>query len=500
MTDKTNTLSTVAAVDLGSNSFHMIVAQLRNDELHMVDKLKHTVRLAAGLDENRYLTDEAQHRALACLRRFGQRLTEIPQGRVRAVGTETLRSAHNSEAFLIEAEKALGHPIEIISGVEEARLIHLGVAHSIASDDKRRLVMDIGGSSTELIIGKEFIPFHMQSLRMGCVNMSKWYFGDGKITEDAVKRAEMHALRELEPVQAQYLSLGWEACVGASGTIRAIRKIVLANCWSLDGITLESLNKIVKAMLKAGDINKLKLPGLSSDRAPVFPGGVLVLLATFKALGIDRMRVSDGALREGLLHDLLGRIYHEDVRGRTVEILAKRYGVDQQQAERVKQTALNCLCQAADSWPLDPKKSEQLLGWAADVHEIGLSIAHSQHHQHAGYIIEHGDLPGFSRQEQKILAALVRSHRRKLAPKHFQELSNPWRIPAQRLSILLRLAVLLHRSRSNKPIPMFMLKAGPDSLDVAFPENWLNEHPLTRGDLEQEATYLKSTGFSLTFG
>jgi len=490
---------TFAAIDLGSNSFHMIVCRLNDGDFHVEDRLRETVRLGAGLDEARCLTPQAQEIALACLARFGQRLRDMPNGAVRAVGTNTLRQAKNSAEFLAKAEQALGHPIEVISGVEEARLIYLGVAHSTGADEQRRFVMDIGGGSTELIIGEGFKPRYLQSLYMGCVTTTQKFFADGKITPKSVKLAELAARVELEPVQAIYRQLGWQQAIGASGSIRAVRDVARANGWSDEGITLESLKQIRDAMFAAGSIDKLQLKGLSAERAQVFPGGAIILLAAFKALGIERMQVSDGALREGLIHELLGRVQHEDVRNRAVANLARRYHVDLAQAKRVAKTAYALAAQVAHAWKLDLDEAKQWLEWGAKLHEIGLGIAHNQYHKHGAYIAEHADIEGFSRQEQLVLASLVLCHRRKFNTASFKRLAAHRAENAQTLAVLLRLAVLLHRSRSPAPLPPIQLTPGEKRLTVNFPPGWLEDHRLTQADLEQEAALLKAADFALEF-
>lgn len=495
----TEATDTIAAVDLGSNSFHLKVARLRDGELSVLDRLREMVRLAGALDEDDHLVPEATAPALACLERFGQRVRHMPAGSVRVVGTNTLRRAHNAAGFIAAAETALGHPIEIISGVEEARLIYLGVAHSVADDSGRRLVMDIGGGSTELIIGDGLHPVHMESLYIGCVNVSELYFPDGRISRKRLRRAEIATRVEFEPHEARYRRLGWEEAIGASGTIRAVERVVREAGWSNDGITHQALKRLAAALLKAEHVERLRLPGLSADRAPVFPGGVAVLHAAFEALGIERMRLSDGALREGLIYDLIGRIRHEDVRGRTVAALAKRHNVDSEQAMRVEGTALDCLTQVAQDWSLAGDAPEQLLRWAAQLHELGLDIAHNQYHKHGAYILENADLLGFSRQEQRLLAVLVRAHRRKYPVSVFKALPTTWTQTMQRLAVLLRLAVALHRSRTPDPLPPSQLRVETRSLTVRFPKGWLDMHPLTRVDLEQEAVLLKAADFDLRF-
>lgn len=489
----------VAAIDLGSNSFHMIVASLRQGELVIVDRLREMVRLGGGLTPSRNLTTEAQQRAIDCLQRFGQRLRDMPPGSVRAVGTNTLRIARNADSFLALAEQALGHPIEVIAGIEEARLIYQGVAHSLATDGQRRLVMDIGGGSTEYIIGVDKTPLKKESLHMGCVSMSLAHFGDGKITPKRMKRAIISAQIELEPFVGTFRNGAWSEAVGASGTLRTVEKLLLAHGWSKDGITPDGLNKLMEALLAAGHIDKLPFAELSPDRKPILPGGVAIIYATFKSLGMQHMKVADGALREGLLYDLLGRIKHEDVRARTVAALANRYHVDNEHAGRIRQTARDFWAQAAPTAGLNQEAGEQWLDWAADLHEIGLDIAHSQYHKHSAYIVENADLPGFSRQDQKLLSTIVRAHRRKFPTKLFKELVAPWNIAARPLALVLRIAVLLHRSRHSTELPLIRLALSDNGLTLRFPQGWLDEHPLTAADLEQEAEYLDAAGEVLDY-
>jgi exopolyphosphatase/guanosine-5'-triphosphate,3'-diphosphate pyrophosphatase len=496
---KPRAFDTVAAVDLGSNSFHMKIARLRDGGVDDIDRLREPVRLGAGLDAKGRLTDDAMKRALDCLQRFGQRLRDMPPGSVRAVGTNTLRKAKNAAGFIAAAEAALGHPIEIIAGVEEARLIYLGVAHDIGDDGQRRLVMDIGGGSTELIIGEHFEPLHMRSLHMGCVSMSQRFFGDGRITRKRWRRAETVALVELEPHEQQYRALGWSAAVGASGTIKAVGRVVRENGWDSHGITLAALEKLVDAMIDAGHIDNLKIAGVVDERRPVFAGGVAILKATFDALGIERMQLSESALREGLIHDLLGRIRHEDVRGRTVSLFMRRYECDAGQAQRVQETARSLYAQVRERWGLEAEEGEALLGWAADLHELGLQIARSGYHKHGAYIVDNADMPGFSREEQHLLSTLIRNHRRKLVPESLAALDAAERDTVTRLIILLRLAVLLHRSRSATPLPAIRLSADERCLTLHFEAGWLGAHPLTMADLEEEAINLSVIDYELEY-
>ncbi len=489
---------TVAAIDLGSNSFHMVVARVVDGQVLVVDRMREMVRLGAGLDASNRLTRAAQDAAIACLERFGQRLRGMSARNVRAVGTNTLRRARNAGEFLAAARRALGHPIEVIAGREEARLIYLGVAHGLAGVDGRRLVMDIGGGSTELIIGERFEPVCTESLHMGCVGMSREHFPDGAITRAGMRRAEIAARLELQPIESEYRQRGWQSAVGASGTILAAAAIVQAAGWNTDGITPEALRKLRDALFEAGHVERLRLSGLSRERAPVFPGGLAILLAAFDALGIQHMRVSESALREGLLYDLLGRIRHEDVRERAIQTLSTRYQIDKDQALRVERTARVCFTQAAPAWGLNDDDVD-VLAWAARLHEIGLAVAHSQYHKHGAYLLENSDLPGFSHQEQKLLAILVRSHRRKFPSEAFDDPAEPVSGAAHRLCVLLRLAALLHRARANAPLPGFSLLPNAQHLYLKFPDGWLAEHPLTEADLHREAEYLKATKIKLRF-
>ena len=488
----------LAAVDLGSNSFHLVVARYDEGTLTIIDRLREPVRLAAGFDDARNLTEAARSKALDCLNRFGQRLRELPSRTVRAVGTNALRAAHNSAQFLNEAETALGHPIEIISGIEEARIIYLGVAHTLADDNVRRLVVDIGGGSTEFIIGERFNQLYRESLYMGSVSMSERYFPEGVISRKRWNRAELEAAVELEPVVVPFENLGWQVAVGAAGTARAIRDVLVQNGWSEEGITADGLRQLSDVMLSRVNVNKLELAGLSSERAPILPGGVAILSAIFNALRIRHMDVSEGAMREGLLYDLVGRLHDDDVRGGSVMRLAARYHVDEAHAKRVEETALACLDKIKGDWDLDDDVCARMLGWSARLHEIGLDISHSQYHKHGAYIVENADIAGFSRMEQKILAALVRAHRRKFPRMAFDQLPKRWQQRAHRLAILLRLAVLLNRGRS-KSLPGFVIAAHDKAITLGFPEGW-EQHPLTRADLEQEQLYLEAAGYRLILG
>jgi len=488
----------LAALDLGSNSFHMIVARMEDGRLHVVDKMRERVRLAAGLDASGNIDAEAQGRALACLERFGQRLAEMSTDRVRVVGTNTLRKAKNGPQFIELAKAALrGHQIEIVAGREEARLIYLGVAQTAADEGGKRLCVDIGGGSTECIIGEGFEPVDADSLFMGCVSYSKRFFPDGALTAEAFEDAEIAAQLELQPIAVRYRRIGWANALGCSGTIHAINGILEANSWSEEGITRKGLKKLKKALVTAGTIDALRLDGLESDRRPVISGGVAILTAVFDALKVKAMVPSPGAMREGLLYDLAGRIRHEDVRDRTIRGFLDRYSVDREQATRVANTALGLLGNVTEAWRMDEHRAQQLLEWAALLHEIGMTIAHTGYHRHGAYIVANADMAGFSRDDQQMLAALIAGHRRKIKPTLFTEIPESRVDMLQRLLVILRLAVGLNRSRAADAAPQCVLRAKKERLTLAFPDGWLEAHPLSETDLLNEANHAGSLGFEL---
>ena len=387
----------------------------------------------------------------------------------------------------------------MISGIEEARLVYLGAAHNLPKESGRRLVIDIGGGSTELIIGAGQETQGMESLHLGCVGMSEKYFAGDKLTPAQFNRARLHVRLELRPVKARFRSLGWEQAVGSSGTVRAAAEIQRALGISEMGVTADGLEAIVEEMFKAKSLSALALPGLSPERAPVFPGGLAILQELFKTLRIERLQVSDGALREGLVYDMVGRLTHEDARARTVRAVEKRYNIDTAQADRVEQAARDMMEQVKERWSLDGRLAAPLLSWAARLHEIGLDVAHSKYHHHGAYLLGHADLPGFPWEEQKLLAALVGAHRRKILLEPIQALPASWKKRTIRLVVLLRLAVLLHRSRSDGQLPELALKPRKRSLSLRFPDGWLEAHPLTLADLEQESAYLRALDYSLDF-
>jgi exopolyphosphatase/guanosine-5'-triphosphate,3'-diphosphate pyrophosphatase len=475
----------------------MVVARYSHGQLIIIDRLREMVRLAAGVEENGRIDKDAAARALACLQRFGQRLRDMHADSVRVVGTNALRLARRKQAFLERAREALGHPIEIIGGMEEARLIYSGVAHTMPSEPGRRLVVDIGGGSTELIIGEALTPLELESLQMGCVSVSERFFRDGKISSKRLANARVAARLELEPVQAAFRRRGWDQEVGSSGTVRAIGEAIRELDPQATTITPVGLDRVLRFLTEAGHVRELNLAAITDDRRPVFPGGTAILAEVFDVLGVKEMRIAEGAMREGLLYDMLGRFTDEDARERSVRAMQSRYHVDLAQAERVEASVLGFFEQTREAWRLDDPLGQLALKWAARLHEIGLDVSHSGYHRHGAYLLENADMPGFPREEQRLLARLVVGHRRKLSLDGLEELVPPWDRGALYLIVLLRLAVLLHRGRSPTALPAIELSAKPRSLELRFPARWLKDHPLTTADLQQEIDYLKPHGFRL---
>jgi exopolyphosphatase/guanosine-5'-triphosphate,3'-diphosphate pyrophosphatase len=473
----------IAAVDLGSNSFRLQVGRIVANQIYPLDGLKESVRLAAGLKADKRLDTDAQARGVDALARFAERLRGFDPGAVRAVATNTLRVAKNSAQFLERAEAALGFPIEVIAGREEARLIYLGVAHTLAQPEKRQLVVDIGGGSTEFIIGQNIDPIRLESLYMGCVSFSLRFFPDGKVDKRSFKEAELAARRELQTIVHEFRETGWDEAIGSSGTAKAIVDLLELNGWSDHGLTRDGMEKLRAALIDAGSVGRLKLEGLRPDRIPVLPGGLAIMSAVFKEFGLDRMAFSEGALRLGVLYDLLGRHHHDDLREATVNRFMQRYDVDRRQAARVAHTALNLLHQLVPGSRQADHPDAQFMVWAARLHEVGISIAHSSYHKHSAYIIGNADMPGFSRRDQGRLSRLVLAHRGKL------ERAQPLRgeAPEWTLIFCLRIAVLLHRSRDDLPPPPCVASFTRSGFLLKLGAAYRSELPLTAAALDDEA-------------
>jgi exopolyphosphatase/guanosine-5'-triphosphate,3'-diphosphate pyrophosphatase len=486
----------LAAVDLGSNSFHMVVARELAGQPEIIDKVRDRVAIAEGLSPGGRLDAVAQARALACLERFRERLASVPDERRRAVGTATFRKLRDGGEFLARAEHALGMPIEVLPGREEARLVYLGVAHAVGDLDGRRLVVDIGGASTECILGEEFDSYREDSLAMGCVTWSRRFFPGGMVTRDGMARAELAARSELEPVVDRYRKGRWDHAIGSSGTIRTIGKMLEAQRWSDGHVTQEGLDRLTGMLIELRRPESFDLPELRPDRRGVIGGGIAVLRAIFSELKIETMRTSKGALREGVLYDLLGRMRDEDIREASVRRFSERFSADMEHAERVRRTTLSLLRSVEGSIQVT-REDRQLLGWAALLHGIGLAVSYSGYHKHGAYLVENADLAGFSRQDRHQLALLLRCQRHTLRPELLAGLPGERMLAMRSLLPPFRLALCLHRDRSARDPVLPELRYSGSRVRLSFPPGWLDEHPLTRTDLEEERSLLAPMGIVL---
>src|SRR5688572_7167385 len=490
---------TLAAVDLGSNSFHLEIGRVVDGQIYPLDAVREVVRLGGGLTAEKRVDRATQARALDSLAKFAERLRGFPRQAVRAVGTNTLRVAKNTPQFLREARAALGFPIEVISGREEARLIYLGVAHSLPATalakGDRRLVFDVGGGSTELIIGTGLEPQLTESLYMGCVSYMK-YFPDGRVEKSRMKAAETAARQELAGIVRGYRAEGWEEAVASSGTARSIENILRENGLAEEGITRGGLEKLRTMLIKAERSDPDRIPGLRPNRAPVLPGGIAIMTAVFDELELEHVKVSDGALRHGVLYDLLGRVQHRDMREATVAQFMRRYHVDAPQAERVMNLSLKIYDALQPGADRDDDADRGMLAWAARLAEIGLSIAHAQYHKHSAYVLSNADMPGFSRMEQARLARIVLAHRGKLGKVQDAGLDGAdWK-----LVFALRCASLILRRRADLKLPFLRVAADSGGFAIDLPSAWLEDNPLSADALESEADQWKAVGMKLDVG
>jgi exopolyphosphatase/guanosine-5'-triphosphate,3'-diphosphate pyrophosphatase len=477
-----------AAIDLGSNSFHMVIAEPEGNSIRTIDSLRIPVRLGAGLDKQKRLKPDTMDRALDALGQFAERLRGVPLKQVRVVGTNTLRRAKNADKFLHEAHAILGKRIAIISGREEARLIFTGVSHAIPDPDTQRLVIDIGGGSTEFIIGKGFNPELLESVHLGCVSYTNKFIDNKNVTARDIKKASIAAQLELTPIVRAYTELGWSEATGCSGTIKAVANI-LAELNLTDGeIRFDALKQLIQAIDKAGTVEKLNLQSISSDRSAVICGGIAVLHAIFKTFKINSLQASQVALREGLIFDMVGQTQHVDIQTQTLANMFNRYDIDTVQATRVEDCATHFFNQVKDSWNLDSESDLSLLCWAAKLHEMGKAVAHTQYHKHGAYLIQNSEFIGFTMAEQNALALLVRFHRRKIDFSAFENLEKSEKNRLLRLTSLLRLAALFHRGRHSTDLSAIKLKARDNQLTVIASQDFLDENPLTSAELSDEAS------------
>jgi exopolyphosphatase/guanosine-5'-triphosphate,3'-diphosphate pyrophosphatase len=485
---------TLAAVDLGSNSFHLQIGRVVDGQIYPLDSVREVVRLGAGLTAEKRIDRATQAKALEALAKFAERLRGFRRGAVRAVGTNALRVAKNSPQFLREARQVLGFPIEVISGREEARLIYLGVAHAMPASAQRRLVVDVGGGSTEFIIGTGLEPKLTESLYMGCVSYSLRYFPDGKVDKGRMKAAETAARQELSGIVHTYREEGWQEAVGSSGTARSLENLLRENGLAAEGLTREGLERLRALLVKAEKADPQRIAGLRPNRAPVLPGGLAIMSAVFDELGLESMKVSDGALRHGVLYDLLGRVERRDMRQVTVGQFVRRYHIDAPQAERVRALALTIYDALVPGAEREDDADRTMLDWAARLAEAGLSIEHAQYHKHSAYVLANADMPGFSRMEQARLARIVLAHRGKLGKIQDAGLDGTdWK-----LVFALRTAALILRPRTDLKLPFLRVAADEGGFAIDLPQSWLEENPLSAAALDSEADHWKAVGMRLT--
>ncbi|MCS4532987.1 exopolyphosphatase [Neisseria montereyensis] len=478
----------LASVDLGSNSFRLQICEVHsNSQLKVIDSFKEMVRLAGGLDEQKNLDEASQTRALECLARFGERLKGFPPEQVRVVATNTFRVAKNITDFMPRAEAALGFPIEIIAGREEARLIYTGVVHTLPPKGDKMLVIDIGGGSTEFVIGSELQPALTESLPLGCVTYSMRFFPN-KIGQKDFQAAITAARNEIQRIGKMMKRSGWDIAIGTSGSAKSIRDVLAAENPQTHDITYEGMKKIADKIIQAGSVKKARFSGMKSDRIEVFAGGLSVMMAAFEELGIEKMTVTDAALRDGVFYDLIGRQINEDMRDQTTAEFQQRYHASPNQGKRVAAAAqkfMESICHALNAPVQELAYWQQYINWAGMLHEIGIDIAHTGYHKHSAYILENADMPGFSRKEQRILSLLVLGHRgdiRKMVDLVDNQMM--W------FAILsLRLATLFCRARMPLELPPYtqLRSDNGNGFILRISQNWLNEHPLINGALGYES-------------
>lgn len=477
------TTSLYAAIDLGSNSFHMLVVREVAGSIQTLTRIKRKVRLAAGLNSDNVLSAEAMERGWQCLRLFAERLQDIPQQQIRVVATATLRIAVNADEFIAKAQEILGCPVQVISGEEEARLIYQGVAHTTGGADQR-LVVDIGGASTELVTGSGAQTTSLFSLSMGCVTWLERYFTNRNLAQENFDEAEKAAREVLRPVADKLRFHGWKVCVGASGTVQALQEIMMAQGMD-ERITLTKLQQLKQRAIHCGRLEELEIEGLTLERALVFPSGLAILIAIFTELNIQCMTLAGGALREGLVYGMLHLPVDQDIRSRTLRNIQRRFMVDTDQANRVTQLALHLLEQVKDEWHLEAI-SRELLQSACQLHEIGLSVEYKQAPLHAAWLVRNLDLPGFTPAQKKLLATLLLNQTNPvdLSSLH-QQNAVPPRI-AEHLCRLLRLAIIFAARRRDDLVPYITLQAQDENLTLTLPEGWLEHHPLGTELIDQE--------------
>lgn len=488
----------IAAIDLGSNSFHMTLAELGPLGIKTYHREKRRVRLAAGLNEAKQLDEAAKARALDTLSVFGQILEEFQPDDVRAVGTYTFRTAANIHSLTQPALRVLPYPIEILSGTEEARLIYQGVSHDQHLADNT-LVVDIGGGSTELIIGRGTEAKLLQSCNMGCVSLSERFFPNGEITARAFQRASLFSAQQLESMRIRYLATGWQMAIGSSGTIKALSQCAIGLGLSDGALTPSILQTLKQQLLDAGHIDKVSLPGLNEDRIPIISSGLAILIAVFDLLEVNSMSYSDAALREGLLLGVQDRLRHFDIRHLTVEQLAKRFGCDAHQAQKVAKTAQTLFDSVVLTWQLDHLDYHKFLYWACQLHEIGHQINFSGCHKHAAYIISNSAMAGFNTEQQALLAFLLLSQRKSLWMDAIPAFDMYDLTTTLKIILLLRLSIRLNQFRQSDSMDSFEVSAERNKLTIRFHSIWKDREELFSSDLTAEQEQFQPLGIELDY-
>lgn len=482
-----------AVIDLGSNSFHMLMVKVVAGSVQTIGRVKRKVRLAAGLDEHNHLSLAAMQRGWECLSLFAERLQDIPASNVKIVATATLRLASNAEQFVNTAQQILGNKVNIISGEEEAKTIFLGVAHT-SSCQEQQLVIDIGGASTEVVIGKHFTPARYVSLNMGCVTFLERYFPNNDITDEYFANAIVAANSIIAPIVTEFCEYGWQAAVGASGTVQAMQEIMIAQGHD-ELVTLEKLLAIKELAVVCGHVDSLDLPGLADERRQVFVSGLAILIALFTSLKIQTMTLAGGALREGVMYGMLPQLHCLDIRQRTLDSLQIRYHVDQAQAARVANFAKRLATMVQEPWQLTRNDGIAVLEAAGLVHELGLIVEFKLYHRHSAYLLAKSELPGFTRAQHQLLIALVHNHRLDIDSTMLQKQTMTSVVLAGRLTRLLRLAVLLTMRRQDDILENVQLLVKGDRLTLSLPEGLLATRPLLQAELDQEIRYQKKAGW-----
>lgn len=487
-----------AAIDLGSNSFHLIIARINNGAIQILSRIKRRVRLADGLNEHNQLSQEAIARGVACLKLFADRLQGFSAENVRVVGTYTLRQAVNNGDFLQQAAAVFPYPINIIKGEEEARLIYAGVSHT-QPEKGRKLVVDIGGGSTEMTIGDDFTPLRAESRSMGCVSFAKHFFPKGQLNKSLFDAAYRDACDKIADLRVDYQTLGWQNVLGSSGTIKTVHKVLLVNGYHDGLITEARLQKLIERSLQFSSLQNIKIKGLLEERADVFVPGLAILLALFHTFNIQSMRYSDGALREGVMYGLESAFQVEDIRARTAQGLICQFDIDRQQGQRVSRTALQLFAQIS-GWknPSQRQELETLLHWCCQLHEIGIAINHQNLHKHSAYLINHCELPGFDFEQRQLLATLMRYHLKTFKHHDIRSSNRYQRRDILTLLRLFRLAVILNRARQASPIPQGLrLSQSNQGWHLHFAPRFLHDNPLINADLKEEQQLLRALGLGL---